>query len=184
MSLEKESTMTDAAVIIENLTIAYEEHLILQDVTTQIFSGQITGIVGCNGAGKSSLLKTLRGFQQAKSGKVFYFGRDISKLKASQLAHIAAYMQQNANMEFNYTGEDVVMAGRYPYSKWWQRESANDRNIVDACMEYTDTKDLADVPLQIMSGGQKQRILLARVLAQMTPIIFMDEPTAGLDIVY
>ena len=76
------------------------------------------------------------------------------------------------------------MAGRYPYMKWWQRESKEDERLALDCMAYTGTADLADRPVTEVSGGQKQRILIAKVLAQQTPIIFLDEPTTGLDMVY
>lgn len=85
---------------------------------------------------------------------------------------------------FFYTGLEVVLAGRYPYLKWWEGESDRDRKIALDCMRYTGTDDLADRPLNQISGGQKQRILLAKILAQRTPILFLDEPTTGLDMVY
>ena len=76
------------------------------------------------------------------------------------------------------------MAGRYPYLKWWERESEDDKRLALDCMEYTGTRELADKPVTEVSGGQKQRILLAKVLAQQTPVLFLDEPTTGLDMVY
>lgn len=93
-------------------------------------------------------------------------------------------MQQANTINFNYTGKDVVKAGRYPYLKWYQPATKNDEMIVDACMQYTGVEKLQDVPLQMMSGGQRQRVFLAKILAQTTPILFMDEPTAGLDLFY
>ena len=95
-----------------------------------------------------------------------------------------AYLQQHVDVSFGYTGKELVMAGRYPYLEWWQGENANDETIVRQCMEYTGVWDLADTSVEQVSGGQKQRILLAKVLAQKTPILFLDEPTTGLDIVY
>lgn len=76
------------------------------------------------------------------------------------------------------------MAGRYPRLQWWQRESAEDEKIVEACMEYTGVENLMDKPANAISGGQRQRVLLAKVLAQQTPILFLDEPSTGLDIFY
>ena len=78
----------------------------------------------------------------------------------------------------------LLFAGRYPYMKWWKGESISDEELALKCMEYTGTKELAERPVNEVSGGQKQRILLAKVLAQQTPILFLDEPTTGLDMVY
>ena len=94
--------------------------------------------------------------------------------------------QQEKEIEvgFGYTGKDIVLAGRYPYMKWWKGESIADEELALKCMEYTGTRELAERPVNEVSGGQKQRILLAKVLAQQTPILFLDEPTTGLDMVY
>ena len=93
-------------------------------------------------------------------------------------------MQQSVEVGFGYTGKDIVLAGRYPYMKWWKGESIADEELALKCMEYTGTRELAERPVNEVSGGQKQRILLAKVLAQQTPILFLDEPTTGLDMVY
>lgn len=173
-----------SAVTIENIDIGYGRHIILNNINAEIAAGQFVGIIGCNGSGKSTLLKALRGLQPLNKGRISYFGRDIRALTAKQTARMAAYMQQNINLQFNYTGRDIVSAGRYPYLEWWQKESRADEELVQACLEYTGTKDLQNIPVNEISGGQRQRIFLAKVLAQKTPLIFMDEPTAGLDMVY
>ena len=95
-----------------------------------------------------------------------------------------AYLQQNVETGFGYTGLDIVLTGRYPYMKWWESEKDNDKELARDCMSYTGTLDLAERPVTEVSGGQKQRILLAKVLAQQTPLLFLDEPTTGLDMVY
>lgn len=172
------------AVSMQKIAIGYGASNILKDITAEIGIGEFVGIVGANGAGKSTLLRTLRGFLPAQSGKIYYFGQDITTLGAQKKAKLAAYMQQANTINFNYTGKDVVKAGRYPYLKWYQPATKNDEMIVDACMQYTGVEKLQDVPLQMMSGGQRQRVFLAKILAQTTPILFMDEPTAGLDLFY
>ena len=173
--------MTETIIELKNLSIGYGNKSVLQDVNAKINKGEIVGIIGCNGAGKSTLLKTIRGLLPKQSGEILYFGRKLESFSEKELAREVAYLQQNG---FGYTGKDIVLAGRYPYMKWWKGESISDEELALKCMEYTGTKELAERPVNEVSGGQKQRILLAKVLAQQTPILFLDEPTTGLDMVY
>ena len=174
----------DAVIQVEKLTIGYGTRSVLKDVSFALGKGEIVGIIGCNGAGKSTLLKTIRGMLPKQSGTVSYFGKALEAYTDKELAMKIAYLQQHVEVGFGYTGKDIVMAGRYPYMKWWERESNEDEKLALACMDYTGTVELADRPVTEVSGGQKQRILIAKVLAQQTPIIFLDEPTTGLDMVY
>ena len=174
----------DAVIQVEKLTIGYGTRSVLKDISFALGKGEIVGIIGCNGAGKSTLLKTIRGMLPKQSGTVSYFGKALEAYTDKELAMKIAYLQQHVEVGFGYTGKDIVMAGRYPYMKWWERESNEDEKLALACMDYTGTVELADRPVTEVSGGQKQRILIAKVLAQQTPIIFLDEPTTGLDMVY
>lgn len=176
--------MTETIIELKNLSIGYGNKSVLQDVNAKINKGEIVGIIGCNGAGKSTLLKTIRGLLPKQSGEILYFGRKLESFSEKELAREVAYLQQNVEVGFGYTGKDIVLAGRYPYMKWWKGESISDEELALKCMEYTGTKELAERPVNEVSGGQKQRILLAKALAQQTPILFLDEPTTGLDMVY
>ena len=176
--------MTETIIELKNLSIGYGNKSVLQDVNAKINKGEIVGIIGCNGAGKSTLLKTIRGLLPKQSGEILYFGRKLESFSEKELAREVAYLQQNVEVGFGYTGKDIVLAGRYPYMKWWKGESISDEELALKCMEYTGTKELAERPVNEVSGGQKKRILLAKVLAQQTPILFLDEPTTGLDMVY
>ena len=138
----------------------YNGRVILENVSFSVGEGEIVGLIGPNGAGKSTLLKTLRGILPMLSGSAALMGGDIN------------------------TARDIVLAGRYPYLSWWSQERENDLAIAEACMAYTGVSELADNPLHAMSGGQRQRVLLAKVLAQQTPVLFLDEPATGLDIIY
>ena len=173
-----------AVLQVEKLQIGYGSRCVLKEASFSIGKGEIVGIIGCNGAGKSTLLKTIRGLLPKQGGSVRYFGKPLEEYGDKELATKIAYLQQHVELGFGYTGKDIVMAGRYPYMKWWERESEADAKLALACMEYTGTADLAERPINEVSGGQKQRILIAKVLAQQTPIIFLDEPTTGLDMVY
>ena len=173
-----------AVLQVDKLQIGYGSRCVLKEASFSIGKGEIVGIIGCNGAGKSTLLKTIRGLLPKQGGSVRYFGKPLEEYGDKELATKIAYLQQYVELGFGYTGKDIVMAGRYPYMKWWERESEADAKLALACMEYTGTADLAELPINEVSGGQKQRILIAKVLAQQTPIIFLDEPTTGLDMVY
>lgn len=176
--------MSRAVIEIKNLTIGYGERHVVSDVNASIHEGEIVGIIGRNGAGKSTLLKTIRGLLPKHSGEVTYLGKKLEEYHEKELACKVAYLQQHVEVGFGYTGQDIVLAGRYPYMKWYESESEADKQLALDCMDYTGTLELADTPVTEVSGGQKQRILLAKVLAQQTPILFLDEPTTGLDMVY
>ena len=171
-------------ICVRGLYAGYEGQVILENVTFRIGEGEIVGLIGPNGAGKSTLLKTIRGILPPISGTVLLMERDIGTLSERDFAHRAAYLQQRVEMTFDYTARDVVLSGRYPYLAWWQQEKDTDMEIAAACMAYTGVSELADKPLHAMSGGQRQRVLLAKVLAQQTPVLFLDEPATGLDIIY
>ena len=168
----------------EALYAGYNGNVILADVSFTVRAGEMVGLIGPNGAGKSTLLKTLRGILPKLSGFAALMGEDIEVLEAKAFARRAAYLQQHVEMTFDYTARDIVLAGRYPYLSWWRQEKADDLAIAEACMAYTGVLELAEKPLHAMSGGQRQRVLLAKVLAQQTPLLFLDEPATGLDIFY
>ncbi len=169
---------------VAGLYAGYERQVILEDVSFGVEAGEMVGLIGPNGAGKSTLLKTLRGILAPLSGEIALMGRPIAELSAKEFARNAAYLQQHLEMTFDYSAREVVLSGRYPYLSWWRQERADDLAIAEACMAYTGVADMAEKPLQAMSGGQRQRVLLAKVLAQQTPVLFLDEPATGLDIIY
>lgn len=178
--------LNDKAVIaVKNLNTGYSRNVpVLKNVSFNVQQGELIGIIGPNGAGKSTLLKTLRGLLPPIEGTVEINGRLTTELTDREFACNVAYLQQSVELTFGYSNKEIVMAGRYPRLQWWQRESAEDEKIVEACMEYTGVENLMDKPANAISGGQRQRVLLAKVLAQQTPILFLDEPSTGLDIFY
>ena len=177
--------MSNSIIQAEDITAGYNgQNPILDNISLGIGKGEFVGIIGKNGAGKSTLLKALRGFLPVWSGRVLLAGREIGAYQERELAKKIAYLQQQVELTFDYTARDIVMAGRYPYRKWWQQQSEEDKEITAACMKYTGVLEMADKPIRALSGGQRQRVLLAKVLAQQTPVLFLDEPAAGLDLFY
>lgn len=168
----------------EHLTVGYPGRLVLHDLSFSVRPGELVGIIGANGAGKSTLMKTMRGMLPAQEGSVRLYGRKIRDIPGRELARLAGYLQQQTAVPFAYTVRDIVMTGRYPYLSWWQQAGERDRQLAGACLAYVGMADQADRPLQELSGGQRQRVLLAKVLAQQTPVLLLDEPAAGLDLMY
>lgn len=169
---------------VAGLYAGYDRQVILEDVSFDVKAGEMVGLIGPNGAGKSTLLKTMRGILTPLAGEISVMGQRIGDLPAKEFAKSAAYLQQHLEMTFDYSAREVVLSGRYPYLSWWRQEQAHDIAIAEACMAYTGVAELAEKPLSAMSGGQRQRVLLAKVLAQQTPVLFLDEPATGLDIIY
>lgn len=170
---------------VNDVTVGYDRgERVLHDLNFSIQAGDFVGIIGKNGAGKSTLLKSMRGFLPLDKGEILLADRRVQDYSQRELARKIAYLQQQVELTFDYTVRDMVMAGRYPYKKWWQQQGYEDDRIIEACMKYTDVLDMADRPIRALSGGQRQRVLLAKVLAQQTPVLFLDEPAAGLDLFY
>lgn len=172
------------ALVVEGVSVNIGERTIIHNCSFKVGQGEFVGIIGPNGAGKSTLLKSLRGMLPLAFGQVSVFGHPIHRLGDKNAARLVAYMQQDVNVGFGFTALEVVLAGRYPYLEWWQNETAHDHHIAKEYMAFTGVEALADKPVNHVSGGERQRILLAKVLAQETPLIFLDEPTASLDLVY
>ena len=173
-----------SALVADGVCVKIGDKEIVHNCTFQVKQGEFVGIIGPNGAGKSTLLKSLRGMLPVASGCVSVFDHPIHSLGDKYAARLVAYMQQEVNVGFGFTALEVVLAGRYPYLKWWQNETEKDCQIAKKYMTFTGVGGLADKPVNQVSGGERQRILLAKVLAQETPLIFLDEPTASLDLVY
>lgn len=179
--------MQDLSILqVEGLSIVIGEQKILEDVNFSVQQGEFVGIIGANGAGKSTLLKTLRGLQQRQTmqGAVKVFGQAIHAYSEKEIARKVAYMQQEVNLGFGFSALQIVLTGRYPYLSWWQNESKKDYEIARQYMRFTGVSQLENKKVNQMSGGERQRVLLAKVLAQEAPLIYLDEPTASLDLAY
>lgn len=169
----------------ERLTYRVQNRVILNSVSLSLERGTVVVLVGPNGAGKSTLLKILAGELEPSEGQVYLDEKPLQSYAKRELALRRAVMPQEVLLAFAFTAEEVVMMGRYPHTLNRQGKSrskpADDRRIVHQSMEKTETTHLAERVYPTLSGGEQARVTLARVLAQETPVVFLDEPTASLD---
>ena len=168
-----------------HLTIGYGTRVIQRDLSFTIADGELVALLGANGCGKSTLLRTLAGLQQPLGGECrFSFSEAFqqrSDLAARRSKYIALVLTERLSVD-SATVRDVVAMGRYPYTSFLGTLTAADSRIVNEAMQQVDVLDLADTFYNDHSDGEKQRILIAKALAQQTPVILLDEPTAHLDL--
>ncbi len=175
----------EATIQLVNLAIGYTNRhsvkTVAEGITETIYSGELTCLLGENGAGKSTLLRTLSGFLPLLSGEISILGRPLSVYKEKELATvIGVVLTERTNLQ-NMTVEELVGMGRSPYTGFWGRLSAEDRTKVMEALELVGITALRGRLVQTLSDGERQKVMIAKALAQETPIIFLDEPTAFLD---
>lgn len=164
----------------ENLSVRAGDTTILDRVSLHARAGHVTGLIGPNGAGKSTLLAALSGDLKPSSGTVSVAGVDPATARVRELSRLRAVMLQDTHVAFSFLVRDVVEMGRRPWAGT-PRESA-DEALVDAALAATGVTHLASREVTTLSGGERARVALSRVLAQQTPVIMLDEPTAAMDI--
>ncbi|MFB9331161.1 ABC transporter ATP-binding protein [Paenibacillus aurantiacus] len=166
------------------LNIAYEERLIVEDLNIAIPQGKITALVGANGSGKSTILKTMARIMSPAAGAVMLDGKSIHKQSTRDVAKQLAILPQNPTAPDGLTVSELVSYGRFPYQKGFGSLSKDDRAIIKWAVEATRMTEFADRPIDQLSGGQRQRAWIAMALAQQTDILFLDEPTTFLDMAH
>lgn len=177
--------MQKTAIDIKELATGYmvnkEKKIISEHITASIYSHELTCLLGPNGAGKSTLLRTLAGFQPSLGGSIEIDGMDTKSYKSKDLARlISVVLTDNSNIK-NMTAYDVVAMGRAPYTGFWGKLKETDKKFVEKSLEWVGISELAQRKMQTLSDGERQKVMIAKSIAQDTPIIFMDEPTAFLD---
>lgn len=153
-------------------------------VSVRVAEGEVVGVIGPNAAGKSTLARVCCGLLSAQGGEVLLGGAPVRELSRRERARRVAFLPQNPPSDLFFTAREVALMGRSPHLGLWSLEGPRDRERADAALEETDVAALADRPLAQLSGGERQRVFLARVFAQDTPLLVLDEPTAGLDLAH
>lgn len=166
---------------IKNLCAGYEERTVLKNLNLTIPEGKVTVILGPNGCGKSTFLKSLCGILNIESGQVILDGTDLLSQPPRQLAQSIAYLSQSRQIP-DITAYRLVLHGRFPYLGYPRRYRKEDHAIARSVMEQMGVLELADTLMEKLSGGQRQKVYIAMALAQDTPVILLDEPTTYLDI--
>ena len=169
---------------IEHLSYSFGKQPILNDISLHVAQGSFTALLGPNGCGKTTLLRCIGGLLKPQSGTVILQGKELRDYNPRQLAQQLSFVRQQVSTDFEFTAFDLVMMGRNPYQKHLENESQSDRQLVEQCMRQTNTWHLRDSFPREMSGGELQRVMIARALAQSTPIMLLDEPTSNLDIAH
>ena len=170
---------------IRDLTIGYASRkgtkIVAEHIDATIYGGELTCLLGANGIGKSTLLRTLSGFQPKLSGAVLLQGKKIGDYKEKELSQVLSVVLTEKPDLKNMTSRDLVGLGRSPYTGFWGTLDPEDERIVDEVIALVRIEHLAGRMVHTLSDGERQKVMIAKALAQQTPVIFLDEPTAFLD---
>ena len=168
----------------EAVCLAYDAHIVVDDLSLSIPDGKVTAIVGANACGKSTLLRALARLLRPTSGRVLLDGEEIHRVKTKEVARRLGLLPQSSTCPPGILVADLVARGRSPHQRLLQQWSVTDEDTVRDALIATETLDLADRPIDELSGGQRQRVWIAMALAQATPLLLLDEPTTFLDIAH
>ena len=167
---------------LDNISIGYPKRPLLAQVSATFPAGTLTALLGRNGSGKSTLLRTLIGQEKLLEGTVYLNDTALSQLKPEALARTVAFVNTERVRIANLRCMDVVALGRAPYTNWIGRMQEQDEAVVREALNLTGMSAYALRTMDQMSDGECQRVMIARALAQETPIILLDEPTSFLDL--
>ncbi|MEK4426124.1 ABC transporter ATP-binding protein [Solibacillus sp. FSL K6-1523] len=169
---------------VKNLRFSIDKKEILKDVSFDVPTGSFVGIIGPNGSGKSTLLKNIYRLYKPASGEILLDSKELSKMKNKDCAKEIAVLAQEGNSQFDFTVEQIVKMGRYPYKSAFEDYSKEDLKMVSDMLKKVGLDNYSDRSFSNLSGGEKQRTLIARALVQNTDFLILDEPTNHLDIGY
>ena len=171
-------------LVVEEISVSYENSQIVKDLTIQIPDGKISTIIGSNGCGKSTLLKAITRIIPYQRGQIVLDGQGIQQMKTKELAKQLAILPQTQESASGLLVEELVSYGRFPYQNSFGQLSKRDREVIDWALDVTNTFAYRNLPVDSLSGGQRQRVWIAMALAQDTEMIFLDEPTTYLDMAH
>ena len=178
------SAAAESRLSARDVSLGYDDRIIVDRLSVDIPTGQITVIVGANACGKSTLLRGLARLLKARGGTVLLDGEPIQRSSTREVATKLGILPQQPVAPDGLTVGDLVARGRHPHQRWFRQWSAADEEAVAEALAATDMSDLANRPVDELSGGQRQRAWIAMALAQGTPILLLDEPTTFLDLAH
>ncbi len=170
------------------LTVGYAENrkssakIVHDNISFSLKSGALTSLLGANGAGKSTLIKSLTRFIDPISGQIELMGAPLESYSRGELSRLISVVLTDRVLDSNLSVRDLISLGRYPYTGFFGRLNAQDMEIVEHSAELTGVADMLSRDVAMLSDGERQKIFIAKSLAQQTPLIILDEPTAFLDI--
>lgn len=169
-------------ITLEQLSVGYKGFPpVVSNINVEIKSGELTCLIGSNGIGKSTLLKTLTGFLPKLSGRLLLDGRNINMLSQRERAkYISIVLTYKSDVQ-NLSVTEMVGMGRMPYTGFWGKLNTSDQTIVAEAIEMVGIEHLKNRMIQTLSDGERQKVMIAKALAQQTPVILLDEPTSFLD---
>lgn len=171
---------------IKNLSVGYqngtEKNMVITNLNTTVMPGELIGVIGQNGIGKSTLLRTITRLQEPISGQVLIHEKDISEYHRATFSQKVSFVSTEIIKLNHCTVRELVAFGRSPYTNWFGKISHDDDVIIDEAIEMVGLSALASRNINQISDGERQRVMIARTLAQDTDIIVLDEPTAFLDL--
>ena len=172
-------------IILDNLTIGYKSRhnrkVVTKKINAQLYSGCMTCLIGPNGVGKSTLMRTMAVFQKPLDGTIRLMQKPIADFSNNELAKMVGVVLTEKPDTINMTVREMVGMGRLPYSGFWGTLNREDEEIVDDALQRVGIVDLQKRRVQTLSDGERQKVMIAKALAQQTPVIILDEPTAFLD---
>lgn len=169
-------------ITVQDLSFSYGKRTVLAGITLAVREGEVLGLVGPNGSGKTTLLKTISGVLTPQAGAVYLDGRPIAHLTCREIARRVACVEQDREVGFDFTVEEVVAMGRFPHRRRLGQETKTDREAIRRAMVETRVNSLARRSIRTISGGERQRTFLAMALAQEPRLLLLDEPTTHLDL--
>ena len=181
LTLYPENERRTMDYILQSLSIGYSHKVIAADINAQIKGGELTCLIGRNGTGKSTLMRTLAGFLKPLGGTALLDGRDVSRLSPAERSHLISVVLTDRVDVDGMRVQDLVSVGRQPYTGFFGKMSSDDEEVVNKAIADVGMTDFAGRQVNSLSDGERQKVMIAKALAQQTPVILLDEPTAFLD---